>query len=96
MLWVPREAKRDLNKGQGLISRFRKKVFGIIFIVKAKFLTTAMIKEGPFVRFEGLVTPMNLKEDGGYLTRVFLKENPEKTEKMKTNETTSEDHFFYK
>lgn len=55
-----------------------------------------MIKEGPFVRFEGLVTPMNLKEDGGYLTRVFVKENPEKTEKMKTNETTSEDHFFYK
>lgn len=55
-----------------------------------------MIKEGPFVHFEGLVAPMNLKEDGGYLTRVFLKENGEKTEKMKTNETTSEDHFFYK
>lgn len=88
--------KKDHNKGQGLISRFRKKDFSIIFIVQAKFLTTAMIKEGPFVSFEVLVAPMNLKEDGGYLTRVFSKENREKTEEMKTNETTSEDHFFYK
>lgn len=30
-----------------------------------------MIKEGPFVHFEGLVAPMNLKEDSGYLTSLF-------------------------
>lgn len=42
------------------VSRLRKKDFSIIFIVKAKFLTMAVIKEWSFARFEGLVAPMNL------------------------------------
>lgn len=40
--------------------RLRSKDFSVAFIVKAKFLTTAVMKEWSFVPFEGLVAPMNL------------------------------------
>jgi len=43
--------------GQEPVCRLSNKDFSVMFIVKAKFLTMAVIKEWSFACFEGLVHP---------------------------------------